>query len=78
MYDLAGQGIAREVLGQIPSWVEANFKGYKAVYLTVNSRNIGGYQCYVKYGFTDTGEKYMGGPVGPQYIMKMDLDSQQK
>ncbi|MFW1170057.1 GNAT family N-acetyltransferase, partial [Vibrio parahaemolyticus] len=28
------------------------------------------YNCYCKCGFEDTGELYLGGPVGPQHVMQ--------
>ena len=68
-----GQGIAKQAIGQFANFARRHFPEFQALYLTVNCRNTAAYQCYLKAGFEDTGELYLGGPVGPQHIMKQTL-----
>lgn len=65
-----GQGIATQALRQLPQWVQQFYPNITELYLTVNCRNPGAYHCYEKCGYQDTGELYLGGPVGPQHIMR--------
>jgi RimJ/RimL family protein N-acetyltransferase len=68
-----GQGIAKKAISQFPQFANFHFPTFKTLYLTVNCRNKGAYQCYLKAGFEDTGERYLGGLAGPQHIMKKAL-----
>ncbi|MBR9786795.1 MAG: GNAT family N-acetyltransferase [Vibrionaceae bacterium] len=68
-----GQGIAKQAIRQFADFARCHFPAFQALYLTVNFRNTVAYQCYLKAGFEDTGELYLGGPVGPQHIMKQSL-----
>lgn len=69
-----GQGIAKKALYQLADYTKRQFPTFDSLYLTVNCRNIAAYQCYLKSGFEDTGQLYYGGPVGPQHIMKCELE----
>ncbi|PNH92181.1 GNAT family N-acetyltransferase [Vibrio diazotrophicus] len=68
-----GKGIATQAIKALPSYVTKHYPDYEAMQLTVNCRNKAAYACYLKYGFVDSGELYMGGPVGPQHIMHFSL-----
>ncbi len=68
-----GRGIAKQAIGQFANFARCHFPEFQTLYLTVNCRNTAAYQCYLKAGFEDTGELYLGGPVGPQHIMKQTL-----
>ncbi|USD43427.1 GNAT family N-acetyltransferase [Vibrio sp. SCSIO 43135] len=65
-----GQGIAKKALQQLPQFVKRHYQGVEQLMLTVNCRNVAAYSCYLKSGFVDTKELYLGGPVGPQHIMR--------
>lgn len=65
-----GQGIASQSLRLLPQWLREFYPEITELYLTVNCRNPGAYRCYEKCGYQDTGELYLGGPVGPQHIMR--------
>lgn len=68
-----GKGIAKQAISQFAQFARSHLPAYQALYLTVNCRNNAAYQCYLKSGFEDTNELYLGGPVGPQHIMKQML-----
>ncbi len=68
-----GQGIAKQAISQFSHFAKCHFPTFQALYLTVNCRNNTAYQCYLKAGFEDMNELYLGGPVGAQHIMKQVL-----
>ncbi|WP_165312952.1 GNAT family N-acetyltransferase [Vibrio ziniensis] len=68
-----GKGIATKVIKALPSYVAKHYPDFEVMQLTVNCRNKPAYECYLKCGFADTGELYLGGPVGPQHIMQYVL-----
>ncbi|GAM64435.1 histone acetyltransferase HPA2 [Vibrio ishigakensis] len=55
---------------QLPRFLQETYSDYHAVYLTVNCKNPAAFQCYLKAGFVDTEELYLGGDAGPQHVMK--------
>ncbi|EGQ8512295.1 GNAT family N-acetyltransferase [Vibrio parahaemolyticus] len=65
-----GQGVATKAINLLPSYVVNNYPDFQVLQLTVNCRNKAAYNCYCKCGFEDTGELYLGGPVGPQHVMQ--------
>ncbi|MGC7893686.1 GNAT family N-acetyltransferase [Vibrio anguillarum] len=65
-----GLGIASKAMNLLPSYVISNYPGFERLQLTVNCRNKAAYNFYLKCGFEDTGNLYLGGPVGPQHIMQ--------
>lgn len=69
-----GQGFGTEAAAGMLSYVKKHYPDYNAVYLTVNCKNPSARRCYLKAGFEDTGELYLGGAAGPQHIMRC-LDS---
>lgn len=68
-----GKGYGSRGVKALPSFLEQAYSGYDAVFLTVNCKNPAAYQCYLKAGFVDTDELYLGGDAGPQHIMKRAL-----
>lgn len=68
-----GQGIAARCLMQLPRWLQQHYPDIKELYLTVNCRNPRALRCYEKCNYLNTGELYLGGPVGPQYIMRSEI-----
>ncbi|MDD1784276.1 GNAT family N-acetyltransferase [Enterovibrio sp. ZSDZ35] len=70
-----GRGIATKAIRLLPAYVQENYPQFYNVQLTVNCRNKAAYDCYLKCGFEDTGTVYLGGPVGPQHVMKLQLST---
>ncbi|MBW3694988.1 GNAT family N-acetyltransferase [Vibrio sp. T187] len=68
-----GKGIAKQFIAKLPSYVQHYYPHCDLLQLTVNCRNKAAFDCYLKGGFEDTGELYLGGPVGPQHIMKKSI-----
>lgn len=68
-----GKGIGKRAAKAIKPSMEQVYPGYHALYLTVNCKNPAAYRCYLGAGFVDTGELYLGGPAGPQHVMKLAL-----
>jgi len=48
---------------------------YDALCLTVNVRNESATGMYLKFGFQDSGELYLGGSAGPQHILIFPLST---
>ncbi|MCL9774900.1 GNAT family N-acetyltransferase [Vibrio methylphosphonaticus] len=65
-----GQGVAKRAIGKILQnysvWLHTRNAD---LYLTVNCKNTLARQLYVKSGFIDTDQLYLGGEAGPQHIM---------
>lgn len=72
-YRHQNQGIAQQALSQLPMYAATHYPEVQHLYLTVNCRNLPAYRCYVKSGFRDSGELYLGGAVGPQHIMSQTI-----
>ncbi len=64
------QGIGNKLLKHTISALHGKFD---CICLTVNVRNKSANSMYKKCGFKDVGELYLGGPSGPQNILKYDL-----
>ncbi|MFD2177711.1 GNAT family N-acetyltransferase [Veronia pacifica] len=70
-----GKGLGTaSVKALIPS-IKQHYPQRDCIYLTVNCKNPAAKACYLKGGFTDTGEKYLGGAAGPQNIMNAELNA---
>lgn len=70
-----GRGIATGACQQLASYLGQLYPQAPAVYLTVNHRNPRAKKAYLNGGFTDTGEDYLLGGAGPQFIMRLPLTS---
>ena len=67
---MQGKGIGVQAIISLLNNIKAFYPDHNQLYLTVNCRNAGAIKCYLKAGFVDTGELYLGGDAGPQHIMK--------
>ena len=70
---MQGKGVGTQSVLRAIEYVKAHFQQYDYLYLTVNCKNLAAYRCYLKAGFEDTDQLYLGGPVGPQHIMRVSL-----
>lgn len=64
-----GKGLGTQAVQALQTYLAQHYTNYNAIYLTVNCRNLGAKKCYLKGGFVDTGEQYLGGAAGAQHIM---------
>lgn len=55
------RGVGGRALAALPGLVTRELPGARTVVLTVNVRNQVARQLYLRHGFTDTGELYLGG-----------------
>lgn len=69
-----GQGIARKAINLIPSYASDYYPEYELLQLTVNCRNQAAFECYRQCGFETLTDLYLGGPVGPQYVMQRKIN----
>ncbi len=69
-----GRGVATRAVAALPEVVRRDFPSARSVVLTVNVRNPAARAVYVRGGFVDAGELYLGGSVGPQHVLRLDLD----
>ncbi len=67
-----GKGYGKSSVAALKLYLQQAYSQYRKIYLTVNCKNPSAYRCYLKYGFTDTDDLYLGGAAGPQYIMLME------
>ncbi|MDQ1539003.1 MAG: hypothetical protein QOE58_3396 [Actinomycetota bacterium] len=66
-------GIGGRALAGLPHLVRAAVPGARTVGLTVNIRNPVARDLYLRHGFTDAGELYLGGDAGPQHVLRLNL-----
>ncbi len=71
--DRQGAGFGAAACRLMPSYLRPLYPLKTAAYLTVNTRNAGGYKAYIKGGWTDTGAQHLTGIAGPQHIMRLSL-----
>ncbi|MCA0149859.1 GNAT family N-acetyltransferase [Rossellomorea vietnamensis] len=67
-----GQGIAKEGLNQLPNFIREHLPDTDEVVLGVNKRNQAAISLYLKTGFTDDDEVYVG-PKGPQHVLHLKI-----
>lgn len=65
-----GQGFGLLGLKKLEVYLSDHYSEFQSVYLTVNHKNPAAISLYEKAGFEYTGEDYLKGPAGPQYIMR--------
>ena len=70
---MQGQGIATGAVALLPAYLATRYTGAETLFLTVNKRNPGAIRAYLKGGFTDTGQEWLGGDAGPQHIMHLPI-----
>ncbi len=71
--DRQGAGFGAAACRLMPGYLRPLYPLKTAAYLTVNTRNAGGYKAYIKGGWTDTGTQHMTGLAGPQHILRLPL-----
>lgn len=64
-----GKGLGTSAVKALFGYLKTSYPGFNSIYLTVNCKNPAARACYLKGGFEDTGEQYLGGSAGPQHIM---------
>ena len=68
-----GRGVASRAVAALPDVLRRDFPRARTVVLTVNVRNPVARAVYVRGGFVDDGELYLGGSVGPQHVLRLGL-----
>jgi RimJ/RimL family protein N-acetyltransferase len=68
-----GRGIAGAALRALPEFARAHFPGARSVVLTVNVDNAIAQRAYLHAGFRRTGDLHLGGVLGPQHVLVLDL-----
>ncbi len=68
-----GKGLGTRAVKALLAFYQGQLNGDSHIYLTVNCKNPAARVCYLKGGFEDTGELYLGGLAGPQHIMRAQI-----
>jgi RimJ/RimL family protein N-acetyltransferase len=68
-----GNGYATAAVSAVRTFVQQRLPDVKRVVLTVQHRNAAAIATYLKCGFVKTGEDYLGGLKGPQYVMVLEV-----
>jgi RimJ/RimL family protein N-acetyltransferase len=68
-----GSGYATLAVSATRAFVQQRLPDVKRVVLTVNHRNPAAVATYLKGGFAQTGQDYLGGPFGPQHVMVLEV-----
>ena len=68
-----GRGIGGAALAALPEFTHARFPSARAVVLTVNVGNHIARRTYLRAGFRDTGSVHLGGPLGAQQVLVLDV-----
>ncbi len=68
-----GKGYGKQALEKITMLAQGKYPEFTSLCLTVNKKNIAGYNLYIKAGYEDTKNLYSGGDYGLQHIMKKAL-----
>jgi GNAT superfamily N-acetyltransferase len=68
-----GKGVGRAMLRALPDLARRLFPGAVRLALTVNESNPIAVHAYTRAGFVDTGRRYLGGALGPQHVLVLDL-----
>nr|WP_255526830.1 GNAT family N-acetyltransferase [Photobacterium sp. BZF1] len=71
---LQGKGVGTQSVIKTIEYAKAHFEQCEYLYLTVNCQNPAAYHCYLKSGFEDTQTLFLGGPAGPQHIMRSSIN----
>jgi RimJ/RimL family protein N-acetyltransferase len=66
-----GRGIATRALQALPAFVRERLPGVRRVVLSVNLRNPVAIRTYLRAGFVDHGDVYLGGAAGPQHVLEL-------
>jgi RimJ/RimL family protein N-acetyltransferase len=68
-----GRGVATRAVAALPEVVRRDVPAARSVVLTVNVRNPAARAVYLRGGFVDTGELYLGGSAGPQHVLRLEV-----
>ena len=68
-----GRGVAGRAVAALAGLVRRDFPDARSVVLSVNVRNPAARSVYLRGGFVDDGELYLGGSAGPQHVMRLQL-----
>ena len=68
-----GRGVAGRAVAELPAVVRRDFPDARTLVLSVNVRNPLARAVYLRAGFVEVGELYLGGSAGPQHVMRLDL-----
>lgn len=68
-----GRGIGSAAMALLPAYVSRHHPGAREVVLTVNLKNPAARKVYLRAGFGDAGELYLGGRRGPQHVLRHPL-----
>jgi len=68
-----GRGVARRAVAALPELVRQHHPRARSVVLTVNVRNPTARAVYLSGGFVDGGRLHLGGHLGPQHVLRLDL-----
>lgn len=69
-----GRGYGKSASQALKTYLATHYQGYGSIALTVNCKNPNAFNAYIRGGFIDSGELYLGGRAGPQYIMRMVIE----
>ncbi|EIJ6618221.1 GNAT family N-acetyltransferase [Vibrio parahaemolyticus] len=64
-----GKGLGTKAVKALFGYLKLSYPSFSSIYLTVNYQNPAAKACYLKGGFEESTEPYLGGPAGPQSIM---------
>lgn len=70
-----GRGLGRAAMAALPGMVALQYPGVVSIVLTVNVRNAAARTAYLRAGFRDEGELFLGGRSGPQHVMRLAIPS---
>ncbi|GGQ98519.1 GNAT family N-acetyltransferase [Deinococcus ruber] len=68
-----GKGLGTLALHAVLSDLRRRHPASELLALSVNLRNAAARHLYLKAGFVDHGEVYLGGAAGPQYVMLREI-----
>ncbi|WP_117234645.1 GNAT family N-acetyltransferase [Vibrio maerlii] len=67
------KGYGRKALERMAMIAQGRYPEYRTLCLTVNKKNVAGYNLYVTSGFEDTNKLYSGGDYGLQHVLRRAL-----
>lgn len=70
-----GKGLGYKSMLAIPHFAREHYANYTHICLTVNEKNTAAYHCYLKAGYQDDKQRYLGGAAGPQHILRLALSN---
>lgn len=71
-----GHGVGAAAMSALPAYAARHYPGAPSLVLTVNCNNPAAQRVYLKAGFLQENDLYLGGRAGPQFILRRDLHSQ--